>query len=355
MRCLGRKALIFLLMLCLGLTALAPEAQADAFGRARLAPLASSERLRLFTLARAQDTRRAPRAYTDALRNALRDTGFYHEGGPSLMNRALRFSPVMTWDENINGGYFHDRLDLGGLIFSPSPASMARAGMLVGGRLDASARLSWAEGRVIDLRASTELAWSPEHDIGRASAGAEACARNHVTGWTFVDLCASASASRRALSEGSSAGVSAALVHLFSTRESAHQVSLELDRRALDAGQQTGLSLGWSAVWNRAVTEITLGAGTPIPGATATRGRVGARVGFLWDERPVSLSAWHVQASGGMLLGMPREDRVMGLGVSIEARRGVSIEVTHQVTRSTIALFDEDRTGLSVRFRLGRR
>jgi len=33
----------------------------------------------------------------------------------------------------------------------------------------------------------------------------------------------------------------------------------------------------------------------------------------------------------------------------------MSIEVTHQVTRSTIALFDEDRTGLSVRFRLGRR
>ena len=351
----ARKALALLTMLCIGLTALPPRALADAFDRARLAPLASSERLRLFTLARAQDTRRAPPAYTNALRRALRDTGFYHEGGAELMDRSLRFSPVLTWDENINGGYFNDRLDLGGLILVADPANLARAGALVGGRVDATARLSWDEGRVIDLRASAELAWSPEHDIGRASAGVEACGRNHVTGWTFVDLCASASASQRALSEGSAAGISAALVHLVSTAEAAHQFSLELDRRALDAGFQTGLTLGWSAVWNRAVTEVTLGAGTPIPDATATRGRVSARVGFLWHERAVSLSAWHVQASGGRLLGMDRADRVTGLGVSIEARRGMSIEVTHQVTRSTIALFDEDRTGLSVRFRLGRR
>lgn len=352
---LARKALALLVMLCLGLTVLAPRAGADAFDRARLAPLASSERLRLFTLARAQDTRRAPPAYTNALRRALRDTGFYNEGGAELMDRSLRFSPILTWDDNINGGYFHDRLVIGGLIFDADPASRARAGLMLGGRLDATARLSWAEGRIIDLRAMAEIAWSPVHDIGRGAAGVEVCARNHVTGWTFVDVCASASASRRALTEGSSTGISAALVHLFSTAGAAHQISLEVDRRALDAGQQTGATLGWSAVWNGAVTEFTLGTATPIAGATATRGRIGARVGFLWRDRPVSVSAWHVQASGGMLLGMAREDHVTGLGLSIEARRGMSIEVTHQVTTSTIALFEDNRTGLSVRFRLGQR
>ena len=346
------KALALLLFLALAL--IAPRAGADALDRARLAPLASSERLRLFTLARAVDTRRAPPAVTQALRRALHETGFYHQGGPAIIDRDARLSPVLAWDENINGGYFHDHLDLGGLIFDADPANRARPGLVMGVRLDASARLAWGEGRVLDLRAGAEIAWSPRYDIGRAYAGVEACSRNHLTGWVFADFCASASGSHRALADGRSTGVSASLMRLFSTAGATHEVSVELDRRHLSEGAQSGLTLGWSSVWNRAVTEFTLGTGTPIAGATATRFRVGARVGWVWHGRPVSLSAWHMRASGGMLLGMDRADRVTGIGFSVQARPGVSVEVTHQVTRSTIALFSESRTGLSVRFQLDR-
>lgn len=343
------------LLLVLLLTLAAPRAGADALDRARMASLASSERLRLFTLARAVDTRRAPPPVTQALRRALHETGFYHQGAPALIARDARLSPVLAWDENINGGYFHDQLNLGGLIFDADPANRARPGLVIGVRLDASARLAWGEGRVLDLRAGSEIAWSPRHDIGRAFAGVEACARNHLSGWVFADFCASASGTHRALSDGYSSGVSAALVRMFSTTGGTHEVAVELDRRFLSEGAQTGLTLGWSSVWDRAVTEFTLGTATPIAGATATRFRVGARVGWVWHDRPVSVSVWHTQASGGMLLGMDRADTVTGIGLSVQARPGLSVDLTHQVTHSTIALFDEARTGLSVRFRLDRR
>lgn len=342
-------ALLLLVLICA-----APRAGADALDRARLAPLVSSERLRLFTLARAVDTSRAQPAVTRALRRALHETGFYHQGAPAIIARDARISPVLAWDDNINGGYFSNHLDLGSLIFDTDPANMARPGLVFGARLDASARLAWGEGRVIDLHAGVELGWSPRYDIGRAFASVEACSRNHLTGWVFADFCATASGAHRSLSDSHSAGASAALVRLFEAGGGTHEVSVEIERRMLAGGAQTGLTLGWSSVWNRAVTEFSLGTATAIPGASATRLQLSARVGWVWRDRPVSLSVWHMQASGGMLLGMARDDQVTGIGLSVQARPGVSVEISHQVTRSTIALFNEARTGLSVRFQLGR-
>ncbi|MFN4100577.1 MAG: hypothetical protein ACK4GT_12445 [Pararhodobacter sp.] len=344
-----KAALAAILLLCPAV------AQADALARARIAALSGSERLQLFTLGQAMDTRRAPVAVTRAMRQALTRSGFYHEGPPALIDRHFGVSPVLAWDDNINGGYFSDTYDLFGLPFTVSPDNVARAGIVAGGRLDGSLRYALAEGRTIDLSAGAELAWSPRHEIGRGSARLEGCSRNHLSGWTFADFCASASGLRRELSSSHSVAVSAGLSRLFASADAAHELSVELEERRVSEGTQTGLALGWGAVWNRAVTQVSVGVATPIPGASATRLRVSARAGWLWQERPVSVSLWHLQSGGGMLLGVAREDRLTGIGLSVQARPGMNVELTHQVTTSTIALFSEARTGLSVRFQLGRR
>lgn len=329
-------------------------ALADAMDRARMAPLASSERLRLFTYGRALQTPHPPQAITTAMRRTMERTGFYHQdGGISLLGSSLRFSPVVAWDDNINGGYFNDTLDLFGLQFLVSPDNLARAGFVFGGRVDGSIRLAYAEGRYLDLSAHTEAAWSPRHEIGRANAALTACARNHVTGWTFADVCVTAGGGWRELSSTSSTAVSASVAQLFAAGAGTHEVSVEVERSQLSAGDQNSITLGWASIWNRATTDISLTLGEAIPNASATRARLTARTSWIWHNRPVTLSAWHMRSSGGMLLGMPREDRLTGLGVSVQARPGMSVDLMHQVTRSTISLFDESRTGLTVRFQLG--
>lgn len=342
-------------LVMLGLTLGSGQAQADAMDRARLSSLSGSERLRMFTLGQAMDTGRAPLSVRNAMRQALTQTGFYHQGAPALVNRSLRASPVLAWDDNINGGYFNETYTLFGLPFVVSPNNVARAGLVLGGRLDGSLRLAWAEGRTLDLSASAEAAWSPVHDMGRSTAHVQACARNHIARWTFADVCATASGGRRALSSGHSVAVSAGLSRVYGGASSAHEISVELEQRRLSPGDQTGLTLGWGAVWNRAVTQVSVGIATPIPGASATRLRLTARVGWMWDNRPVNVSLWHLQSGGGMLLGVPRADRQTGVGISLQARSNLSVDLTHQVTQSTIALFDEARTGLSLRFQPARR
>lgn len=344
------------LLLCL-LAALAPaaEAGADALARAQMAAMAGSERLRQFTLGQAMLERRGDARVRHALRGTLEQSGFYHDGArPALISRRLSWSPVLAWDANINGGFLNDTFDIYGLSFEVDPAHRALAGVVTGGRVSGDLRLAYGEGRFLDLRGSIEAVYSPRHDIGRGQAGFEACARNHLQGWTFADLCVTGARSWRTLSDSTTASASARVAHLVAAGQSEHELSAGVTRFYQAEGEQNALVLGWSAIWNHAVTDLDLTFAEPIAGETAMRQRISAQVSWRWNETPVSLAVWQQSSDGGMLLGTAREDQVRGLSVSVRPRPQMTVELVHQVTQSSINLFDESRTGLNVRFTLGR-
>lgn len=115
--------------------------------------------------------------------------GYYHTGTtPELVARAVQVAPLLTWDSNINGGVLRDRFIINGLVFEADPAYRAKSGLAVGGTVGSMLRYAWAEGRVVQLQAHAELAWSPRHQIGRGDAVISACSRNHLAGWTFLDF-----------------------------------------------------------------------------------------------------------------------------------------------------------------------
>lgn len=338
-------------------TALAPAAaQADALMRAGMAGMAGSERLRQFTLGQAMLEQPQAQGLARAMQASLRQNGFYHtSSGPAVLSRSWQVDPVLAWDANINGGFLNDRFDIFGLTFDVDPARRALPGIVGGARLGGQMRLAYGEGRFLDLRGSLEGAWSPEHDIGRAQAGFEACARNHLSGWNFADLCVTAAHSRRSLSTSTTGTVTLGFARLHAAPQSEHEVSAGVTRSFLGGASQDSLSLGWNAVWNRAVTELDLTLAAPIPGDTAMRQRISGAVGWQWQGRAMRLGVWHQRSDGGMMLGMARADRVSGISLSVQAHRNVTIEVVHQVTQSSINLFDENRTGLNLRLDLRRR
>jgi hypothetical protein len=346
------RALGFLIALLLTLSG---GAHAQVMERAAMAGLAPGERLRLYALTRALDTRRAPPPITQAARQALQAQGFYHDARrPALLSADARVTPVLAWDANINGGFINDRFDHFGLMFEVDPARMARAGLVAGARLGAETRLAYGPGRYLELQGNGEAVWSPRHEIGRANASLSVCSRNHVTGWNFADLCASTQAGWRALSSSRSSTVSGTLSHLLTAGPAYHQLSLGLARHWQEDGQQNAVTLGWGAVWNHLTTDISLTLTDGIPNETALRRRINAQASWVWKQRPFSLTVWQVDARGGLLLGVERQDRLRGLSLSVRPRRGLTVELTHQQTRSTLALFSEQRTGLGLRFDLGR-
>jgi len=334
---------------------IAGPAQAQPLERAGMAGLATSERLRLYTLTRALESRRAPPPVTQAARQALTAQAFYHDvSRPAVIRRDIRLNPVLAWDANINGGFLNDQFNHFGLVFQVDPARVAKAGLVAGARMASDVRLAYGPGRFLELQTQAEAVWSPRHEIGRASGGVSVCARNHVSGWTFADFCASRQGSWRALSDSRSSTTSATVSQLFSTDAAHHQLSFGLARHWQSEGRQTAASLGWSAVWNRVATDISLTVTDGIANETALRRRIHAQASWIWNQRPVSLSVWRVDASGGRLLGIDRSDRMAGLNLSLSPRQGITLDLSHQETRSTITLFSERRTGLGVRFDLGR-
>ena len=349
----SRNPLARLLALVLALLLGVGVASADPIARARMAPLAGSERLRLFALGQALQARSGGPAVTQAMRQTMQDAGFYHDGpGIDVLRRSLRATPVLAWDSNINGGYLNDSLDLNGLIFAIDPARQALAGLVGGARASGELRLGWGPGRHLDLRFGVEALYSPRHDIGRAALSVSACARNHLTGWVFADLCASAAASHLALGDSHSLVASATLSRLFASAGGYHELSLGAEHRLLDEGRQSALTLGWAAVWDRATTDISLTLAAPIAGASVQRQRLSVDVGLIWRDRPVTLGLWHAQAGGGMFLGMARQDATSGLSLGFRPRPQITVEAVWQRTRSSIDFFDETRAGLNIRFDL---
>lgn len=337
------------------LIALAAPLHADPAARARMAGLAPSERLQAFALAQGLRHNIAAPGLGSALRRALTGLAFYHDGPrPAVVSRSLRVTPVLAWDANINGGYINDRFTLGGLVFAIDPASQARSGLVAGAEAGGTLRLAHGNGRYLELQAGAEALWSPRHEIGRAAAGASACLRNHVRGWTFADLCASASRSWRALSNSSAASAGTRITTLFAGGPALHELSAQLSRLHQPEGGQNALTLGWGAVWNRAASEVSVTRLSSIEGLTVPRHRASVAITWLVAGRPMAARLAWQEAGGGMLLGSAREDTTTTASLTVHTRGDTSLELVHQVNRSTHDLFSDRRTGLTIRTRLRR-
>lgn len=334
----------------IGASSVAP-VQADTLSRAAIVGMTGSERLTQFTLGRALFQHQGDASLRQAMQGSLQRTGFLHlEPGVALISRNFRWHPILAWDANINGGFINDGFSHAGLTFSVDPTRRALAGMVGGAHGSMEIRLAYDEGRYLNLRGWVEAAYSPEHETGRAQAGVEACARNHVSGFTFADVCASTSHTWRALSQTTSSSLSFGAVHLMSAGQSDHALSLTASRNVQEVGAQNALTLGVDSVWNGFTTGLDVTFAQAIPGQTALRRQVSAQVNWQWQGRAIGMRVWHQQSAGGTMLGIPRQDDVTGVGLSVTATRTMAVDLVHQVTNSTINLFDEQRTGLNFRF-----
>lgn len=346
---------LYALLLSVLVVTLPSAGRADALSRAGLAGLLGSERLQQFSIGQALLQNRDDQAITQAMQRSLRQSGFYHSGlAPSVLSRTMQVDPVLAYEANINGGFLNDSFDIFGLKFDVDPDSRALSGVVGGARANSQMRIAYAEGGYLDLRGTVEAVHSPEHDIGRQQAGIEGCARNHLQGWSFADLCVNTTQSNRRLSNSTTDRVSLSFARLTAASTSEHEFSLGLARSVTNGSAQTAVSTGWNAVWDRAVTSLELTIAASIPDETALRRRVQGTVAGYWQDRVIRLGVWRQIADGGLLLGIPREDTLSGVSLSIQARQNLIIELIHQETRSSVELFDEQQTGIVFRFDLGR-
>lgn len=325
-------------------------AVADVADRARMATLAGSERLRLRAFGQVLAAGRAGPADTARLRTEMVRQGHYARG-PALVAREAWAAPLLAWDQNINGGVLQDRFWLNGLMFQANPAYVAKAGLVAGALAGGGLRLAWDEGRYLDLRGQAELGWSPRHDLGRADAALALCSRNHVMGWTFVDLCARGQRSWRDLANRSAWQSSVGVAQVVAGADSLHEIGLTHIRTGgPDRRTQDQLALSLESVWNRATTDLSVTLGRAVPGEIALDWRLDASVGWFAAGRGWGLGLWHQRAQGGAFLGQPRRDSGSGITLTTRLRPGLDLRLGYAANRSTAAFADYRQVTLDLRF-----
>jgi hypothetical protein len=326
-------------------------AQAEALDRARIANISGSERLRLFAYGKVLDTGAAPHSAVLQMKQSMIGQGFYFDpGAKRLIASQAWLAPVLSYDGNINGGVLQDSFSFKGYVFDADPAFRAKAGVVLGPAGGGVARLAWANGRYLEAALRAEAVWSPEHHIGRSTAEVSLCSRNHVKGWTFFDLCQTASMLKRELGSSSSQDTSLSLTQIFQTKAGYHEIAAEVGQTRTGSGHQPSLTLSWGSVWDRAATKISLTEASPVAGETALQSRVAAEVQWLWGEHAVGLGLWHQSFDGGAFLGTPRHDNATGLSLSYQISPSVTAQIGYMRNQSSVDFFDYAQTSVNLRF-----
>lgn len=329
---------------------LAVPAAADEAARVTTSALAGSERLRLFAFGKALEARALAPPMVGQMKADMIRQGFYYEPGQSpLVSRDAWAAPVLRYDGNINGGAYNDRLSVDGIIFETTPEYVAKAGIVAGAAAGGEARLAWDNGRYVSAALRAEVVWSPEHDIGRGYAELRMCSDNHLTGWTFLDLCHTEAVLNRELDRSETALTSIGAEHVFETARAYHSLTTGIEQR--DTGiRQLALEMGLESLWNGAVTEFAISLGEPVAGETVQRLTLDAGIRWHQGRHPMGLGLSYLEADGGQFLGMDRSDRRYAASILYQVNSGLTLGASLARNDSTVAFFDYDEIGVTATF-----
>lgn len=313
--------------------------------------LAWSDAIRLRALGGAAGQSQSDLGLTKALQRELELQGYYspsHQITP--IARHIWATPLLAWDGNINGGLMKDRFDFNGLTFEANPDYRAKAGLVLGGGLGGMTRLAWDEGRWIDLTAQAELGYSPKHEIARQDLWLQACSRNHLAGWSFLDLCASGNRSFRELGNDQGHRLETTFRQVTASKSALHEYGIKLARVDSQSRDQNRIGFSVESLWNNSATQIGLTLGEPIPEATVLRQRIDFGIKSTLFDRKIGFDLWGQKADGSAFLGTPREDKTWGLGVSADLRPGIDLRLGYSDSQSTAAIADYKQVTLDLRF-----
>ncbi len=317
------------------------------------ARLIGSERLRTFTLARGLDPGAAGIGVAQDLKSLLIDQGFYlEEGSTAVLLKRHALYPLLSYVPNLNGGLENTTLKVGGLTFELNEDQVARGGLALGGGYDGSLRLGWSQGRYIEARYQAESIYAPGIKLLQTEDRAALCARNHVTGWTFADLCLRQSRIWQDLNDSNRREAEFSMAHLFEAIGRTHEVTVSAGRGFGAGSLDSFLSLGLESASRNMATRLLLRIGTPSPDGTGANVSLLSELRWNMKGRIAGLSLSASRSSEVPFLGLQRQDVTIGIGGLLQLNDSAVLSATWRSNQSTVDFFDTESIKVEVSFKL---
>ncbi|SNT42213.1 hypothetical protein SAMN05421763_11719 [[Luteovulum] sphaeroides subsp. megalophilum] len=340
-------------LLALAVVATLPPSGAcsQSYDLGRSGDLVVSERLRILAHGRALADGASPIARTLSLKADMIAQGFYHESGIGWVRTEASLSPTLGWSPNLNGGLARSRIALGGGWLEIDPAYVARSGATAGLLFESEARLAWGSGRFLQIEADGTISRARQSGDERRDRWLQLCGRNHLLGWSFLDLCLTQRESDRSLSQYEQREATLQFARLFTAPNSYHEIRLDLTERRQPEYRQPRAGLEWHSVWSGLATRFGIGVGQAVEGRTVERLDVFADLRWRMAGAVTGLALWQSRASGGQVFGIAQSDVSTGVALFRQITPVLDVSVQYVRTRSSVDLFDNQQVGLDLSWR----
>lgn len=316
--------------------------------------LVASERLRTFALARGLGAGSDGIGVARDLRALLTRQGFYLDRpGLDLILADQRFSPRLAHVPNLNGGAENRTLDLGGgFVLELREDRLARSGVALGLGYDAQARVAWMPGRFVEGRAQAGVLHAPAPDLTQTSLHLSVCSRNHLSGWSFADLCLRETRVERALQDSTLREVELGFANLFETPGRTHELTLSAGRGFGDGPARSFVTLGLDSAGLRLATRLGLRLGAPVGTETGPTTELRGELRWRVQDRVAGLGLSVFRSSSSLFLGQVRRDTGVSLNGLYEMRPNTNLTVALTRRESTVDFFDSSSVQVGLTFDL---
>lgn len=120
-----------------------------------------------------------------------RSLGFTHRENDRLRlgRPQISLTPILKYDENVNGGIPGESFNLGPFEFKIDEDSRAKAGYVLGASISATFRLIYARGSSLDFNLGATFRHAPAIDVTRQTTQSSVCMNHYVGSWTWLSTC----------------------------------------------------------------------------------------------------------------------------------------------------------------------
>ena len=272
--------------------------------------------------------------------NGLPQTGVISQQGT--------VAPVLSYDDNINGGNQNASFELGGFTFEGSPETIAKEGIVVGAEVGGTLRYAYGRGRFLDVSGGLSAIYSPKHDLSKYAASLNVCSKNHIQGWTYVDFCARANGQSMSLSESVSYTASTAVTQLFSFAGYDHEATATLEQSYFEDYDQAQFgSALTTSLGTLGSVAVGFEVGEDVDDTLHLNNRFYATYNTSAFQRPVSFQIERGLYDGGTFFGQDRVDETFTLGLRTRVSKQITVGITARKNDSSVDFYDYQTIGFS--------
>ena len=286
-----------------------------------------------------------------AARNKILENMGYIGARGEITRTWYKFSPILTYDNDINGGFPGSSIVVSGLTFEIDEEYERVSGLMMGMSVSGGFTMPVADGLSWNSKALALATWSPEHSMSKVRIAGDSCLRKMLNISTYLNGCLDLSYSDYDLGTSHSIGGRVGISHAFAAFGALHEVQADLRHASYGGGssyeQRVGSVRLTTAHAGGFATVAGLQLGSDVDGILAMRERIefGISANIFGEPGMIMVSAQNNR--GGSWLGEAREDRIYSLSLSrsFGDKFGATINISD--THSSAEFFNETAVGIN--------